>query len=58
VDGRKDAVSWLKRFFRRLKIRYERRDDVRQAFSRPRVSADLLALRPTVLLGSFRGSYR
>jgi hypothetical protein len=32
VGGRKDAVSWLKRFFRRLKIRYERRDDIHQAF--------------------------
>jgi hypothetical protein len=38
-------------------MRYERRDDVHQACSRPRVSADLLALRPTILLGAFGGSY-
>ncbi len=26
------TLSWLNRFFRRLKVRYERRDDIHQAF--------------------------
>ena len=31
VGGGKNALSWINRF-RRLKVRYERRDDIHQAF--------------------------
>jgi hypothetical protein len=46
------TLSWQNRY-RWLKARYERRDDIHQAFSRPRLRDDLLAPGSAILLGAF-----